>query len=79
MRLVFLWSQTECGGDGERSSLPVAERIVRGPSRGSGSFMGRDLWERVGQSSVSGRRQCGQVNSASGWSGLEQHSLVCWW
>jgi len=44
VRLVFLWSQTECGGDGERSS-PVAGDNRKTTIAGSGSFMERDLWE----------------------------------
>ena len=42
----FLRSQTECGGDEQRSS-PVDGENRKRTIAGSGSFMGRDLWERV--------------------------------
>ena len=67
MRLVFLWPQTEWGGDGGEKSASGDNR--KRSRTGSGSFMARVIWER-GPSSVSGARHWGQASSASGWRGF---------
>jgi hypothetical protein len=49
VRLVFLWSQTERGGDVERVRQWPGTKKEERRIAGSRSFMGRDLWERAGR------------------------------
>ena len=65
MRLVFLWWQTEWGGDVERSS-PVAGDKKEEENRRQSEFHGARPLGASGPSSVSGRRQCGQSSTARG-------------
>ena len=62
---VFLWSLTEFGGDGERSSLRRGEKKEE-DNGGQWEFHGARPLGASGPSRVSGPRQSGQLSRARG-------------